>query len=81
MLFHFFGMGVVQSWNLYCRHNESNATLKLREFKMQIADCLMRKMQGGNQQKRMTIYLKHGKRIGGKKRHGPAAPLPAKPFV
>ena len=42
-LFHFFDLAVVQSWNLYRRHNESNTTLKLREFKMQIADCLMRK--------------------------------------
>ena len=35
-------------------------------------------MQGDNQQKGTTIYLKRGKRIGGKKKRGPAAPLPAK---
>ena len=43
LMFHFFDMAVVQPWNLYRRHNESNTKLKLRNFKMQIVDYPMQK--------------------------------------
>ena len=81
LLFHFFDMAVVQSWNLYCRHNESNITLKLREFKMQIADCLMRKCKATTNKRGRPSTSNVEKELAAKKSVALLLHFQQRPFV
>ena len=75
--FPFFDIAVVQSWILYRRTVTGNKSLKLREFKMNIADCLMRSGKS-------IVMPKRGrpsdveKQLVAKRKGGPAAAVPTK---
>ena len=77
LLFHFFDMVVVQSWILYRRQNEGN-TLKLREFKMNVADCLIRKGKATTNKRGRPNSSNIEKEFMEKKKRSPTAPLTIK---
>ena len=52
LFFHFLDVTVVQSWLVYCRSIIANeGKLKLREFKMILANSLMRELANQHQQR------------------------------
>ncbi|XP_047105236.1 piggyBac transposable element-derived protein 2-like [Schistocerca piceifrons] len=77
LLYHLLDMGVVNSWPLYRRVAETKGirrTMKLSEFRMEIAHCLCRSGQTSAKRGRPSNELEN--QIQAKKTKGPTAHVP-----
>ena len=79
LFFHFLDVTVVQSWLMYCRSITANeGKLKLREFKMILANSLMRAGKSTSTKRGRPSLADVEKQLQAKKRCGPAALVPTK---
>ena len=73
LFFHFLDVTVVQSWLVYCRSIIANeGKLKLREFKMILANSLMRAGKSTSTKRGRPSLADVEKQLQAKKRRGPA---------
>ena len=79
LFFHFLDVIVVQSWLMYCRSITGNERkLKLREFKIILANSLMRAGKSTSTKRGRPSLYDVEKQLQAKKRRGPAALVPTK---
>ena len=80
LFFHFLDVTVVvQSWLMYCRSiTDNEGKLELREFKMILANSLMRAGKSTSTKRGRPSLADVEKQLQAKKRRGPAALVPTK---